>query len=200
MIEAFPLDWPVGYKRTTRRIDSKFKQGMDAAQQFLRDEIKRLQAIGLIVSSNVPVRKDGGMYTDYMNRRMEDPGVAIFFRYNGKAVNMCCDQYNRVWENIYALAKTIEAIRSMERWGASEFIERAFTGFTALPASEPVKERNIWDILELAVKPATVDPVKEAYRRLSKIHHPDVPGGSDEAFRELNNAYMMALEFYNANK
>ncbi|MGN6293738.1 MAG: J domain-containing protein [Chitinophagaceae bacterium] len=195
MIEAFPLDWPIGYKRTRQRIDSKFKQGMEAAQRFLRDEIKRLGATGLIISSNVPVRKDGGMYTDYMNKRLEDPGVAIFFRYNGKPVTMCCDQYNRVWENIYALGKGIEAIRGMERWGVSEFIERAFTGFTALPSSVPA-ERNIWDVLELAVKPVDSEMVKEAYRRLAKLRHPDISGGSHEAFQELTDAYNRALAFY----
>lgn len=110
-MEAYPLQWSLGYKRTNSRINSKFKQGMDASQRFLRDEINRLGARNLIVSSNIPVRKDGGLYSDYMSRKMDDPGVAIYFKYKGKDISMCCDQYRSVWENIYALGKGIEALR-----------------------------------------------------------------------------------------
>jgi len=41
MYDTYPLDWPIGYKRTIpgNRINSKFKQNMEAAQQFLHDEI-----------------------------------------------------------------------------------------------------------------------------------------------------------------
>ena len=111
MYETYPLQWPAGYKRHSpaERIYSRFEQTMDKAQRFLRTEIARLAGTDLIVSSNIPVRRDGGLYADYMNRKLEDPGIAIYFKYNGKQISMCCDQYLRVWENIYALGKGIEA-------------------------------------------------------------------------------------------
>ncbi len=194
MYEAYPLQWPDGYKRTKSRFSSKFKTTMDTAQNFLRAEIKRLGSSGLIVSTNLPVRQDGLLYADWMRRKIDDPGVAIYFKYQGKQVSMCCDQYHTIWENIYALGKGIEAIRGLERWGVSEFLERAFYGFSALP---PVAEENdIWLILGLNVKPDAVEAVKEAYRAKSKIYHPDVPGGSQELFVKLNNAYNRALTFY----
>lgn len=193
MIEAYPLAWPVGYKRTTGRISSPFKQSMEKAQQFLHREVDRMGAGKLIVSSNIPVRKDGMFYTDWMNRKIDDPGVAINFHYQGKYITMCCDQYLTVWENVYALGKAIEAIRGLERWGVSDFMERMFTGFTALPPSVTL-EVNIWHVLGLTGKPDTKDDVTSAYRQKAREHHPDRPGGNKEKFQALQDAYEKALK------
>lgn len=195
MIDAYPLSWPVGYKRTTGRISSPFKQSMEKAQQFLRQELNRMGASGLIVSSNIPVRKDGMFYTDWMNRKIDDPGVAIFFVYHGKDVTMCCDQYLRIWENIYALGKAIEALRGLERWGVSDFLDRAFTGFTALPPSI-TPEVNIWHVLGLTEKPATLKEVINAYRKKAMVLHPDQPGGNVQMFQDLQDAYEKATQTF----
>lgn len=142
-IDAYPLQWPVGYKRTPpdKRTRAPFKQTPDKAQKFLRQEIERMKATDLIISSNVPVRKDGFLYSDQMSAEIDDPGTAIYFKYQGRDVAMCCDRYVRVMDNIYALGKGIEALRGMERWGVSEFLQRAFTGFKALPEKSSYDER-----------------------------------------------------------
>lgn len=194
-MEAYPLTWPVGYKRTEQRIFSTFKQSMEKAQEFLHLELKRMDATDLIVSSNIPVRKDGLFFTDWMNRKIDDPGVAIYFKHKGKNVTMCCDKYSKVWENTYALGKAIEALRGLERWGVSEFMERAFTGFTALPPSI-VTEVNIWHVLGLTSKPATSAEVTAAYRTKAKEVHPDKPGGDGEKFKQLLEAYQRALSHF----
>jgi hypothetical protein len=185
-IDAFPLHWPTGYQRSVKRISSSFKQTMDASQRFLRAELKRLKATDLIVSSNIPVRKDGGLYTDYMNRKLPDPGVAIYFKYKGKDISMCCDKYVSVWENIYALGKGIEALRGMERWGVSDFLDRAFTGFTALP--ESTSSKPSWSEALQVSENATPDEVKKSYRRLVKEHHPD-KGGDPYLFGQIVDAF-----------
>lgn len=192
MIEAYPLHWPVGYQRTENRIVSSFKQGMDASQRFLREEIRRLKATDLIVSTNIPVRKDGGMYTDYMSRRIQDPGVAIYFKYKGKQISMCCDRYVSVWENVYALGKGIEALRGLERWGVSDFLDRAFTGFTALPESTVGIQRHWSEVLNVPRSENRPGVITKVYRELVKIHHPDV-GGDTKKFQEITDAYDRAL-------
>lgn len=193
MYEAYPLQWPDGYKRTNHRINSRFKTSMDAAQRFLWAEIGRLGGTGLVISTNIPVRQDGGLYSDWMRRKIDDPGVAIYFKYKGKQTSMCCDQYFTVWENIYALGKGIEALRGMDRWGVSEFLDRAFTGFTALPGA--VIMDDIWQTLELGKKPATIDILQYQYRALAKTRHPDA-GGTHEQMTRLNDAYQKALSFF----
>lgn len=193
-MENYPLQWPLGYTRTPsyKRQRSNFKQTMDGAQRFLRDELRRLGAKDLIVSTNIPIRQDGGMYAAYMGKKLEDPGVAIFFKWNKKEVTMCCDQYNTVWENTYALGKGIEAIRGMERWGVSDFIERAFTGFTAIEAPKEVKPLEWYDILECRPD-STEEVIKANYRRLCKDWHPDIAGpAGEQKIRAINNAYELA--------
>jgi hypothetical protein len=195
MIEAYPLSWPVGYRRSDQRIRSPFNQSMEKAQKFLRKEVDRLGAGKLVVSSNIPIRKDGMFYADWMSKKIDDPGVAIYFQYKGKAVSMCCDQYLTVWENVYALGKAIEALRGLERWGVSDFLERAFTGFTALPASV-TSQPTIWEILGLPGKPDGMEDIVRAYRNKAREVHPDKPGGSKEKFQALQEAYEEALNLF----
>ncbi len=190
MKEAYPLCWPSGYKRTLHRIQSRFKTTMDSAQRFLRDEVQRLGGNNLIVSTNVPVRNDGGLYADWMRKKIDDPGVAIYFKRKGKEISLCCDQYNTVWENIYALGKGIEAMRGLERWGVSDFLDRAFTGFTALP--ESIITRYWWQVLGVSNN-ATSEEIRTAYLKNAKILHPDA-GGTVCAFQELQQAYKTSLQ------
>lgn len=198
-MEAFPLHWPFGYKRARDRKKSAFKQTMDQSQRFLRAELSRLGAARLIVSTNIPIRADGGMYSAYMNKKQEDPGVAIYFKYKGRDVAMCCDQYETVWENTYALGKSIEAIRGMERWGVSEFLDRAFTGFLALdapPEAKLTQAPNWYTVLQVS-EFSHVDTIKESYKSLAKIRHPDSPTGSHDLFTQLYDAYEEARKVRN---
>ena len=191
-MEAYPLSWPLGYKRTKIRKDSRFSQTAEGAQIFLRNELTRLGTRSVIISSNVPVRKDGYIYSDMSATKIDDPGVAIYFRYKDMDVSMCCDTYSRVWENIYALGKGIESIRGMNRWGVSEFIERAFTGFKALPENTVVNGIGWWTVLDLPMN-ANVHQIKEAYRKLRQKYHPDRPDGNADKFVQVEKAYMEAL-------
>lgn len=193
-IEAFPLHWPIGYKRTPdgQRIKSPFKQSMEKAQQFCRRQIELLGAAGLIISTNIPTRKDGGLYTDYMSRKIDDPGVAIFFRMGSSMdgyTSMCCDQYTTVWENIYGLGKSIEAIRAIERYGTSGFMDRVFTGFKELPPAEKVAA---WWIVLGVPAHANAVQIREAYLEKVKSAHPDA-GGSPDEFIRIQKAYEEAI-------
>lgn len=190
MIDAFPLCWPLGYERTKPedRTWSQFKQTPESAQKFLHREIKLLGADNLIVSANIPVRKDGMMYADYMSRTIVDPGAAIYFKREDQDVAMCCDNYTKVWENIYALAKTIEALRAITRYGSSDLLKRAFKGFKELP---PPAELPWAEVLGVRVN-ASDEEIKKAYRDKAKLVHPD-NGGTPDQFDILQRAYQQAL-------
>lgn len=192
-MEKYPLHWPAGYKRTQERNRSQFKQTMEKAQQFLHKELERLKASDIIVSSNIPVRKDGLFYTDWMNRKIEDPGVAVYFKHKGKDRVLCCDTYSSVWENTYAIGKTIEALRAIDRYGVADFLDRAFTGFTAIPESIVTDYKPWYQVLELQPS-ATEEEIKKAYITLSKKLHPDnLETGSTAEFQKLYAAYNEGL-------
>ncbi len=194
-ITAYPLTWPVGYKRTpdAYRTWSRFNQSYGKAQNFMRDEVQRLGGSNLIVSTNLRIRKDGMLYADELNRKIDDPGVAIYFQRKGKPVAMCADKYLRIWENMYALGKSIEAMRGMDRWGVSEMLDRAFTGFTALPDAIVTAAPNWWEVLGFDNNPGSICAVKARYYELVKQHHPDV-GGDTKKIKLINWAYTEALK------
>ena len=194
-MEAYPLQWPLGYKRTEQRTWSQFKQSMESAQNFLRDEIRRMGAADLVVSTNLPIRKDGMLYTDSMKRKIDDPGAAIYFNYKGKPISMCCDKYLSVGENIYALGKGIEALRGLERWGISDFLDRAFTGFMELPENAgPSTQEKWYEVLEVDPK-ASLFEIKVAYKLKTKQSHPD-SGGSTEEFLRVKAAYDQGIKSF----
>jgi hypothetical protein len=137
-------------------------------------ELRILKAANVIISSNLRLRSDGlPMATQ---REPEDPGLAVYFERKGRPMCFACDKYNLVRCNLHAVGLTIEAIRTIERNGASEMMERAFTGFLALPekASQPWR-----DVLGLRYDPVTIEGVEAKFREAVRVYHPDVPGSGD---------------------
>jgi len=51
-----------------------------------------------------------------------------------------------------------------------------------------MNKRDYYDILGVS-KGASDDEIKKAFRRLAVQHHPDKEGGSEEKFKEINEAY-----------
>jgi hypothetical protein len=115
--------------------------------------------------------------------------VALYFALKEKPVVLACDKWRRVADNIWAIAKHIEALRGQERWGVGS-IEQAFRGYMALP--ERSEASSWWKVLGVALN-ATPEQIKEAYRRKSLECHPD-RGGTDQAMAEVNLAYAEALK------
>ena len=63
-----------------------------------------------------------------------DPGVAVYWTLKGKSQCMAIDRYDRIADNLAAVAATLESLRAIERHGGGAILDRAFVGFAALPA------------------------------------------------------------------
>ena len=185
--EAYPLHWPEGRPRTPlNKLEwGQFQVSPRVATAGLVEELRKLGARYPVISSNMPLRRDGLPYAS--GKEPDDPGAAVYFEYSGAQFVFACDRYDRVHKNIRAIGKTIEALRGLERWGTGEMMQRAFRGFEALP--EPGKW---WTVLGLTVE-ATAEEIEAAYRTRAKQAHPDAGGGHD-AMAELNEAKTTALE------
>ena len=83
----------------------------------------------------MPLRKDGGLYADIAADDIKEPGVAIYFQYEGNPISIACDKWLTPAENVRALSLTINSLRGVDRWGCSQMLQRVFTGFKALPYS-----------------------------------------------------------------
>lgn len=193
MIEAYPLYWPDGWKRTTSwdRKSSKFKSSFAVARDEVLREVERLRGWTRkgnepILSTNIRLRQDGLPYAS--EREPEDSGVAIYFEYKKQQMCFACDKYKKVWENFVAIRKTIEAIRGIERWGASDMMEKAFQGFVALPSND----LNWWETLGVS-RESSHHEIEWAYKQLRSKHHPD-RGGNTDIFDKIQKAYREAID------
>lgn len=206
MTEAYPLKWPVGWPRMSAGGRKRAKFGKNERQHSTNtpgyswnhkkdltiwDATQRitgeLSTMGVrdgqyVISTNLELRNDG---LPRSNQRMpEDPGVAVYWTRKGKQQVMAIDLYDRVQDNMAAIAASLNALRAIERHGGAQILDRAFEGFTALPAPDAF---DPWATLGLHPG-ATRDAIDAAFRNLSRKHHPDVPGGSTEAFQRIERA------------
>lgn len=183
-VEAYPLHWPEGWKRTVSPDRSRFKTGFGDARKHLFDELARMGARSIILSTNIPLRNDG-MPRANMVPDGRDHGVAVYFQRKERSMVFACDKFDRAHDNIYSIAKTIEALRGIERWGASDMMERAFSGFKQLAAENDGE--SWWSILGVEAS-STAEDIEAGYKRELRKSHPDVAGGSHEAMQKLNLA------------
>lgn len=189
---GFPLCWPDGRNRTpgANRRHAKFKTAFAVARGNVIDEIRRLGGTGLIISSNIPRRNDGLPYAD-AKPKDNDPGLAVYFTRKGKQLCFACDQYLTVDDNLHAISLTIEALRGIARWGTGDMMERAFTGFAALP--ERASGEDPWKVLGIALN-ASEEQVTDAFRKLAKTYHPDIAGTGDaDKFASIKQAHDLIM-------
>jgi hypothetical protein len=189
MTQAFPLQWPGGWPRAKwRENDGRFHgRGftMGRVRDDLINELRLLGATGIVVSSNVPVKADGLLYAD--NKRLDDPGIAVYFKFKNKQMVMARDGFVSVTGNLRSLALAIEGLRQLERHGGSVMLERAFEGFLAIAPPGWMKP---WSEV-FGVKGDWAGDIADLYREKARTRHTDA-GGSDTLMAELNVAYKQA--------
>lgn len=212
---AFPLDWPVGWRRTNNgsRKTGRFSKGerkySNDGQRSWRSNrpvtvsdsvgriLESLEKMGasrddVVISTNVRTRLDGLPRSN--EKEPSDPGAAVYWRKDYKAAMRCMaiDVYENVADNLAAIAATLEAMRAIERHGGAEILERTFTGFAALPetASSPWRE-VLFEGNEPRVMSESV--VESAFRVMAKKHHPD-NGGNRSKFEAVVEARKQALQ------
>lgn len=193
-VPPYPLHWPVGWPRTKARSHGNLAQrsSFGAVRDGLCRELERLGAREVILSTNMEVRLDG--LPSASARRPADPGVAVYFNLDGKPHVLACDRWWSVVANMRAIAKHIEALRGIERWGVGS-IERAFSAYKALPPAAGDRHLPWREVLgfEEEDEPITREKVREAFKHYAKVCHPDTRDGSHEAFTELTRARDEAL-------
>lgn len=194
-VKAYPLQWPSGFPRwKSSRVNSSFRTDFDSA---LRNVRKSLEAFGKdsgkpvsnpVLSSNI----DMNPLTANTGSRPADPGVAVWFSWDGIQVCIPVDRYATPAANLQAIHHIIEARRTELRHGTLSLVRATFSGFKALP---PASGKHWRDILELSRIPQvniSRATIENKYRELARTCHPDA-GGSTEKMAELNIARETAL-------
>lgn len=208
-VQRFPLQWPSGWKRTPtfKRLVASFSQTKTdvsgdgdqrrtvkrsvnvttfVATQRLEGQLDRLGAADPTLSTNVRLRMDGRPYS---NEEPTDAGVAVYFRFKGRATVLACDRYTRVADNIAAIAAHVDALRRIERYGVGT-IEQALAGYRSLPADTAAEWRQVFGFS--ASERVTAEDLQVKFKACASIAHPD-KGGTDEGMAHLNRAREYAL-------
>lgn len=180
---AYPLTWPTTFPRTKTPEKGRFKATLsnslknvqDSLRLFSTDSGKKLE--NLVISSNVTLG----------STRPEDPGVAVWFVWDGMQVCIAVDRYSTVEGNLQAIHHIIEARRVELRHGTLALVRATFQGFLALPAPN---ERTWWEVLGVP-RNASLPHARNAYKKLASENHPD-KGGDPDRMARINRAFAQA--------
>ncbi|MBB4837261.1 hypothetical protein HNP52_000312 [Sphingomonas kyeonggiensis] len=186
MATAFPLAWPFGLPRTEagRRVASQFKTELPAALKNVQNSLRRFgEATGKAVSSVVI----SSNYTLGVSNPA-DPGVAVWFLWDGKERCIAVDRYPRLQHNLQAIHHVLEARVTEARHGGLRIVQQTFTGFVALPAPADINGRTPAQVLGIDGRSFGREDVIAAHRALAMKLHPDRQDGDGQAMADLNAA------------
>lgn len=197
---SYPLSWPIGQARHDLggRVHSQFgkwnaKPTVDAARIRVMEELDRMgvEDWTVVISTNVTLRRDG--FPRSGQKPPEDPGVAVYWTTSEDHSRvLACDRYLKVGCNLHAIAKHMDALRGIARWGCGT-LEQAFAGYVAIP--ESTGGIAWWNLLKLEEQIADEDAINGAYKELAKQNNPDREGFDRAAWDELKEARKQGLDY-----
>ena len=189
-----PVEWPEAVKRTVLRGESRFKKrSFSLAIKMVVEELDRFRARKIRATANVATGSSRGC--------PEFNGVSVTFelRDQGEWIGhaIACDSYPYASDNAVAIAKTVEALRAVERHGSSQLAAMAMSGFRALPPSDDSGPkhrpwREVLDVPDSLTTKQQLTLAKASLREQQRRLHPDREDGDRFAFEELTGAWASA--------
>lgn len=179
------LRWPFGVNREAKPVHSKFgERSIRTSLEEVQKELSRFGA-SMPATATLDLKLDPRTAQGFrlMSERDGDNGAAVYFTRKGAQQVLAIDRYSTPEDNLWAIARTIAALRQIERDGGPSILDRAMEGFSALPGGQ----RWPWSVLGVEEGCGFAE-AEEAYKALAKELHPDV-GGSTEEFQELQEAW-----------
>jgi hypothetical protein len=131
-------------------------------------------------------------------------GVKVIFDRAGKRYVRDCTRWPDSIDNLRAIGLQIDYLyRALEVYGVDmsettfdQEFDGIFGGFLATPDDTSLLlgsgKAPWWEVMGVK-NDATRSDIRNAYRALVRVHHPDV-GGTDEDFKRLRAAYDEALK------
>jgi hypothetical protein len=182
--------WP--WKETASRGHSRFRSTWISIERLLKGEADKIFASRVILQIDVmerDIRVDGWIKG---NARPFSPRVVITIERQADRETLAfhCDTFSDWQDNVYAIAKTLEALRSIDRYGVTSAGEQ-YTGWRAI-TDGTMSAADARDILAQLSGIKLVDlpsrnELAGVYRAARIRAHPDA-GGSHELFVKVEEA------------
>lgn len=180
----YPLTWPDTIpRRNGARETGQFKTALSGAMKNVQDSLRRFGNLSgkpvqdVVISSNVTLGVN----------RPADPGVAVWFTWEGQQVCIPVDRYSSVEANVQAIHHVLEARCTELRHGTLALVRATMKGFVALPAPQDWRK-----VLRLPPdQRINLDMLNEAFRAASReangdeAKQRDINLARDAAKREL---------------
>jgi hypothetical protein len=186
--------WLGQSRREPTRFQSKWSDTLDLLQR----EVEALKGRDVVIEIDVveaDLRLDGTLRA---NARPSSDAVALAFESKHGSLFYRCDRFFTSWShqgpawqhNVRAIALTLQALRAVDRYGATETGQQ-YAGWKALPAGTamPASHMTSDAATELlrSYAPAGV-PLKDAWRAARAATHPDRNDGVREAWDRVETA------------
>lgn len=168
-----------------RQSSGRFKVKWQTTLYLLGRETEQLGATLVVIQVDVTegdLRRDGMLRA---NARVGFPGVRVSFDSRHGPLTYATDQYEQRWygdppswqANVRAISLALEALRAVDRYGVSSRGEQ-YRGWLAIEGGPNLDRAAAQGLL------ASYGGEREAL----KATHPDMPGGSREAFERVQAA------------
>lgn len=201
-----PLSDRTWLRPSSRRESTRFSAKWPATEELLLTEVEHLRGRNLVIEVDVreqDLRLDGTLRANA--REALTPGVVVAFESakHGPMLYRCdtfvaawSHQGKSWWHNVRAIAKTLESLRAVDRYGATETGQQ-YAGFKALPAgrampaSHMTRQEAIYLLDEYTDRDwAAGDPndVRHVHRRARAAAHPDRHDGDRTLWDKVEQA------------
>lgn len=207
IIPVRPIEnWPGKMRSSTERQDARFKAGWSSTEKLLNRELGALNATNAVMHLDIrqrDLRKDGDLRA---NARPNGPAVLVAFNHPELgALAYPCDLYRDHKDNVRAIAKALEALRMVDRYGVTRKGEQ-YAGWQQLPPGSGKTEGGMTLDAAYALIAELSEFSKLSIRELRKTYdsarrralwkaHPD-HGGCPSAYHRFNMACeMIAADF-----
>lgn len=195
--------------RPDLRERSKFTASWGDTLWLLEQGIRLLDGTDVVIEADLnerDIRLDGMMRAD---ARPASPAVAVAFESRFGPLIYRCDRYDQLpwagnkpimrglWQhNVRAIAKTIEALRYVDNYGATQSGEQ-YRGFKAIGAGSGAAasgmttdeaKRILFEWANLDGWPTLVEDRVKMLKTVKKATHPDVNEGNHAAWTLVQDA------------
>jgi hypothetical protein len=183
---------------------TRFSAKWGSTLEILERELEALQARDVVLEIDVSesdLRLDGTLRA---NARPSSSAVALAFESMHGPLIYRCDRFFTSWSdqgpewqhNVRAIALTLEALRAVDRYGATE-LGQQYTGFKALPAGRamPASHMTRDDALQLMaelngipVEHLNLDMLGTIWKHARRKAHPDRRDGDRTLWDQVEQA------------
>lgn len=187
--------WPGELTRS--RQFSKFRASLSDTLDLLQREIYHLvdttaqqDSAELLVA--IPASQFSVKGRPLAHAKAEHPGVIFSIDSRFGHLSYPCDTFTSWQDNLRAIAKALEALRMVDRYGVTKRGEQ-YRGFlaieaTATPAGFADRQDALMYLARVTGLPYMDHPLSTLLRRAQQKTHPDMPGGNASDFQRVSLA------------